>query len=358
MTTRFQEFFASFTFMPRTTCVSPWWSLVVFGFRLGVCRKGAMVSSEVTRNSMWIPILWVTSSESKPVLLGTHRKNAQSFWMTQVNPPIGGGDWCSMYLGNCLLCGHLVLCSRNEPKKQSKAFAFGTGTSRRRDKTNKDPVWRHRCGILRANEQSKWSYWFGGTPKRQVWDACRIMLYDAVGVSSQSWLFHVLSRFCAFFMLWWTFGRFHHTYTSTMTHLYLLFDVRSSTNIFFLSTPKNRVLVLYRQFYSLNIVQYLHHWPPGFVPLGLFIAFLWHLGSLAKGASALALLRLLRWLLYLVHLAVAREQECNMVRVWWGGLFKETGIQVHLEMVLVNHCLILSNAGRWRSTAPNSLQPP
>jgi len=42
---------------------------------------------------------------------------------------------------------------------------------------------------------------------------------------------------------------------------------------------------------------------------GLFIAFLWHLGSLAKGASALALLRLLRWLLYLVHLAVAREQD-------------------------------------------------
>jgi hypothetical protein len=40
-------------------------------------------------------------------------------------------------------------------------------------------------------------------------------------------------------------------------------------------------------------------------PPGLVVAFLWHLGSLAKGASALALLRLLRWLLYLAHAAAA-----------------------------------------------------
>ena len=43
---------------------------------------------------------------------------------------------------------------------------------------------------------------------------------------------------------------------------------------------------------------------------GLVVAFLWHLGSLCKGASALALLRLLRWLLYLAH-AVAAQAE------WW-----------------------------------------
>lgn len=234
MTTQFQEFFASFTFMPWTMCVSPWWSLVASGFRLGVCWKGAMVSCEVTRNSMWIPILWATSSESKPVLLGIHFKNTQSFWMTHVNRSIGGGDWCSMYLGNCLLCGHLVLCSRNEPKKQSKTFAFGTGTSRRRNKTNNDPVLRHRCGILQANEQSKWPYRFGWTPKLQVWDACCTMLYDAVGVSSQSWLFnsfHVLSRFWVFFifvMRIWTITSHIYFYYDNDTPL--PFDVRS-TNI-------------------------------------------------------------------------------------------------------------------------------
>lgn len=47
---------------------------------------------------------------------------------------------------------------------------------------------------------------------------------------------------------------------------------------------------------------------------GLVVAFLWHLGSLAKGASALALLRLLRWLLYLAHAAAAEDDAQDAKR--------------------------------------------
>jgi len=50
---------------------------------------------------------------------------------------------------------------------------------------------------------------------------------------------------------------------------------------------------------------------------GLVVAFLWHLGSLAKGASALALLRLLRWLLYLAHAAAAEVDPGATMGKWW-----------------------------------------
>lgn len=47
---------------------------------------------------------------------------------------------------------------------------------------------------------------------------------------------------------------------------------------------------------------------------GLVVAFLWHLGSLCKGASALALLRLLRWLLYLAHAVAAQDDAQDAKR--------------------------------------------
>lgn len=166
-------------------------------------------------------ILWATSSESKPVLLGIHRKNAQSFWMTHVNR---GGDWCSMYLGNCLLCGHLVLCSRNEPKKQSKTFAFGTGTSRRRDK--------QRSGV----KTSLWHFAGQWTVRVVIliWmntqmTGLRCMLYHAVWCRRRFIPVLTIHSMCCpgseyFSFLSCAFGRLHHTYTSTMTmtHLYLL----------------------------------------------------------------------------------------------------------------------------------------
>ena len=37
------------------------------------------------------------------------------------------------------------------------------------------------------------------------------------------------------------------------------------------------------------------------------MAGIWHLGSLARGAFALALLRLVRWALWLMHLALRQE---------------------------------------------------
>ncbi|CAK9009322.1 unnamed protein product [Durusdinium trenchii] len=47
---------------------------------------------------------------------------------------------------------------------------------------------------------------------------------------------------------------------------------------------------------------------------GLVIAFIWHLGSLARGACTLALLRLLRWALWLLHLALRQEDEPDQKR--------------------------------------------
>ncbi len=243
MTTQFQEFFASFTFMPRTMCVSPWWSLVASGFRLGECWKGAgfvfscflgwffhcwffaMVSCEVTRNSMWIPILRATSSEPKPVLLGTHRKNAQSFWMTR--EPALWRRWLVQHVPwqlPTLWPFGTFLPERTEKAKQNICLWHRHFKEKRQNK-HRSGVKTYRCGILRANEESKWSYWFGWTPKRQVWDACCIMLYAC----------HPAPDFpCC-----------HPHLDDYITHIFyydtLPFDVRSSANISLLCTKTKLV---------------------------------------------------------------------------------------------------------------------
>ena len=234
--------------------------------------------------------------------------------------------------------------------RKSKAKHLPLAPALQGEETNKDPVLRHRCGILQANEQLEWSYWFGWTPKWQVWDACCIMLYDAVGVSSQSWLFipcvvRVLSIF-----------HFCHAHLDDyITHILLLWQWHTSTFsckiykylLVNCQVQKIRVLELYRQFYRVSIVQHLHHWPPGFVTCRTL-----HRFSVAPGFASQRCQRLgvaAAFTMVAVFGASCGGQGAGVQHgegmVRW---FKKRGSKSSLEMVLVNHCLILSNVGRWR----------
>ncbi|CAJ1419713.1 unnamed protein product [Effrenium voratum] len=58
-----------------------------------------------------------------------------------------------------------------------------------------------------------------------------------------------------------------------------------------------------------RLLQKARHLPLAPALQGLAVAGIWHLGSLARGAFALALLRLVRWALWLMHLALRQDEE-------------------------------------------------
>ncbi|CAE7658942.1 SLC44A1 [Symbiodinium pilosum] len=58
-----------------------------------------------------------------------------------------------------------------------------------------------------------------------------------------------------------------------------------------------------------NIWQKVRHLPAAPAVQGLLVALTCHLGSMARGAFAIALLRFLRWALWALHLVIARQED-------------------------------------------------